>query len=45
MPWDLDGDGQFDDATIAKPSWTYAYGRNHHRQAPDQRRSRTHHAQ
>ena len=22
--WDLDGDGQFDDSTIAKPSWTYA---------------------
>ena len=21
--WDLDGDGQFDDATVAKPSWTY----------------------
>ncbi len=22
--WDLDGDGQFDDATGAQPSWTYA---------------------
>ncbi len=21
--WDLDGDGQFDDSTAAKPSWTY----------------------
>jgi len=22
--WDLDGDGQFDDSTAAKPTWTYA---------------------
>ena len=33
--WDLDGDGQFDDATVAKPSWTVHDGRNHRRQAPD----------
>jgi PKD repeat protein len=24
--WDLDGDGQFDDSTIANPTWTYAGG-------------------
>ncbi|MBW3603585.1 MAG: PKD domain-containing protein [Actinobacteria bacterium] len=27
--WDLDGDGAFDDATGAQPSWTYTQGGTH----------------